>query len=450
MREVEFLDELNFLLTESARYKVLYGGRGAGKSEGIVIALIIWATRKRLRIACFREFQNSISESVYSLLKSKIHILGLEDEFDIQKTTIISKRTGSEFIFFGLKYNIDTIKSMAAIDIAWIEEANNVSKSSWDKLTPTIRGRHKDDPNGNIGPFNNGPEIWISFNPELDTDETYKRFVLNPPAKLDSHGNQYAIIKKINHSQNKWFPDDLREEMEQLKAKDENRWLEVWEGHTKQVLDGAIYESEIKQLLKDGRLGKVPYDPDKPVHTFWDLGHSDQTAIWFIQTVGLEYNVINYYQDNLKKIGFYLEYMQSLQYVYGTDYLPHDADNETLASRSVNKLMIAAGRKTRLVQRPAKKFLGINAARTVFPLCNFDENNTQDGMQCLRRFCYAVDEETGQFSKEPKHDQYSHGADAFQTFALSLKSEMASKKPIRTVASGHKYTGANRGNAWMA
>ncbi len=140
MKEIEFPEHLAFLLTESSRYKVLWGGRGAGKTENIAAALIILASQQRLRIACFREFQKSIDESVYEILKAKIFAMDLESEFKILDKTIISRRTGSQFIFLGLRYNINSLKSLAFIDIAWVEEANVVSKSSWEKLSPTIRG----------------------------------------------------------------------------------------------------------------------------------------------------------------------------------------------------------------------------------------------------------------------------------------------------------------------
>lgn len=435
---IEFPEKLHFLLTESCRYKVLYGGRGAGKTVNICRALIILACQKRLRILCGREFQNSISESIYETLKEQINALDLDHEFNIQATTIISKRTGSEFLFKGLRHNIESIKSLASIDICWVEEANNISKATWDKLGPTIRGRAPDDPRGNLGPFNNGPEIWVSFNPELDSDETYKRFVLNPPAKYDRNGNLYSIIEKVNWSDNKWFPGDLREEMEQLRAKDENRWLEVWEGHTKQVLEGAIYAEEIRQAILEKRIGKVAYDPNRPVNTFWDLGRKDKTAIWFAQTVGLEFNLINYYEDSLKKMPFYIKVLQDLPYNYGIHYLPHDGAAETLSNVTPQRQLINIGYTVRIVKRPLKKFLGINAVRSIFPLCNFDEVNTADGMQCLRRYCYKVNEDTGTFSNEPDHDTpWSHGADGIQTMALAFKSETNSKKtPIKDIGVG--------------
>ncbi len=449
MKEIEFPEHLAFLLTESARYKVLWGGRGAGKTENIAAALIILASQQRLRIACFREFQKSIDESVYEILKAKIFAMDLEDEFKILDKTIISKRTGSQFIFLGLRYNINSLKSLAFIDIAWVEEANVVSKSSWEKLSPTIRGRPADAPTGNIGPFKVGPEIWVSFNPELDTDNTYERFILKPPNDFDHKGNRYAIIKKINWSDNQWFPDDLREEMEQLKEKDPTSYLNVWEGHCKQTLDGAIYAEEIRKATLENRIGSVKYDPNRPVHTFWDLGHSDKTSIWFVQTIGVEFNLIDYYENSLKKMPFYIQELQRRGYNYGRHNLPHDGAAETLSNITPEKQLRALNWQVRIIDAPRKKFLGINAARTVFDLCNFDAEKTERGLQCLRRYTYKVNEQTGNFSNEPDHDTpWSHGADAFQTFALSLKSETASTKlPPRVVP---KVINLNRQNtSWM-
>jgi phage terminase large subunit len=450
MFDVEFPDKLMFLINEPARYKVLYGGRGAGKTENMGRALIILASQKRLRILCCRELQRSIRESVHKTIASQIDDMGLSSEFEVLQSTIRSLRTGSEFIFYGLRHNINSIKSLARIDIAWVEEANNTSATSWDKLGPTIRGRHENDPNGMGGPFRKGPEIWVSFNPELDTDETYKRFVLQrekyAPNFID--GERYAFVEKLNWVDNKWFPKDLKRDMELLKATDEEAWLNVWEGHTKTTLDGAIYAKEIKKVLLENRRGRVAYDPTRPVHTFWDLGHADHTAIWFVQQIGVEYNLIHYYQNRLEKISHYLEYLQSLKYVYGFHYLPHDADNETLANRSVAKLVRDSyPKQVKIVPRVSKKIVGIRAARSIFELCNFDEEHTADGWQCLCRYQFDVDED-GQFSREPMHNEYSHGADAFQTFALSLKPEQAVKP--RTVFGKTSFRGmSHSSHGWM-
>lgn len=454
--QVEFLEKLSFLLFDSARWKLAYGGRGAGKTEGFAIALILLCRTKKLRILCARELQNSIAESSKQTIEANISSMGLDNEFEILKTEIVHKPTGSRFFFMGLRYNINKVKSLNRIDIVWIEEADKTSKTTLDKLSPTIRGR-SDFEEDKGGPFGVGPEIWVSFNPDLEDDEIYQRAVIHkdkylPDYVIDEKTGEkvrYAIVEKINYWDNKWFPSDLRQEMNVLKAANEARYLEVWEGHTKQVIDGAIYAEELLQVLKDKRKGKVPYDSSRPVYTFWDLGHSDKTAIWFIQRVGLEYNVINFYQNNLKKLAHYLEHLQSLKYVYGTIYMPHDADSETLASRSIAKMTREAGYTVKVVQRPARKILGINASRTIFPLCNFDEENTSEGWQCLSRYAYKVDEDKGTFSREPDHDTpWSHGADAWQTFALSLKSEQDAKKP-KSNRTSERILPMNRPNNWM-
>lgn len=458
--EIEFPEKLLFLLNEPARYKVIYGGRAGLKTENIARALIILCLQRKLRILCLRELQNSIDESVIETLKFAIIDMGLEHVFDIQKKKIICIQTGSEFIFRGLRYNINKLKSLARIDIAWIEEAVNASKTSLDKLGPTIRGRHVDDPNGMGGPFGLGPEIWMSFNPELDTDEVYKRFVLQkikyaPDYVKNERTRQmerYAIVVKTSYKDNKWLPDDIQKEISVARDGDLDEYLHVWEGHTKQSVDGAIYAEEIRKVLLEGRRGKVDYDQSKPVYTFWDLGHDDHTAIWFVQRVGMHYNILNYFQDRLKKIQFYIKHLQSLPYVYGNHYLPHDADNETLASRSVYKIMKDTFPKNvKIVPRVTKKVMGIRAARQIFDLCNFDEENTSEGWQCLCRYKYDVDEDTGSFSLNPAHDDASHGADAWQTFALSLKSETESTKKPREVGSNRRTRVTNNNdNAWMS
>src|ERR1700733_6252751 len=121
--EIEFPEKLLFLINEPARYKIIYGGRGGMKTETIARALIILCLQKKIRVLCLRELQNSIDESVYETLKFAIQDMGLDHVFDIQKKKIICIQTGSEFIFRGLRYNINKLKSLARIDIAWIEEA---------------------------------------------------------------------------------------------------------------------------------------------------------------------------------------------------------------------------------------------------------------------------------------------------------------------------------------
>jgi phage terminase large subunit len=402
-------------LFKPSRYKVLYGGRGGAKSWGIARALLILAARKPLRILCAREFQTSIKDSVHKLLVDQIVALELMQFFEITQTSIRGQN-GSEFAFVGLKNNVANVKSYEGIDICWVEEAQTVSRNSWKTLTPTIRKE--------------GSEIWVSFNPELETDETYQRFVVNPPPD--------TISIKINYWDNPWFPETLRNEMESLKVRDHEAYMQVWEGVCRQTIDGAIFAKEMMRAEAEERITKVPYDASKPVHAICDLGWSDATAWWLVQFVGMETRLIRYFEGSQRTMTSYLAELQSFGYVYDTIWLPHDAQNKTLAAagRSIEDIVRGAGFKTRVLER-VPTIDSINAARTVFSNCYFDRENCADGLNCLRHYRYEVDPETGNFSKMPLHDRYSHGADAFRYIALMVKEPAkVRKKPAVAMAGG--------------
>lgn len=408
-------------LFQPSRYKVAYGGRGAARSWSFARALLIMGMQRPLRVLCAREFQNSIKDSVHKLLSDQIDIMGLRGTYEIQETVIKGPR-GTEFAFKGLRHNVTGIKSHEGADVVWVEEANTVSKASWDVLVPTIR---KPD-----------SEIWATFNPELDTDETYQRFVLNTPPN--------AVVKHTTWRDNPWFPDVLKEEMETCRKRSEDDYLTIWEGRTRKTLEGAIYAEELRKADEDKRITRVPYNPAKPVDTFWDLGWADHTAIWFVQSLPNEFHVIDYYQDHMKPVSEYLRVLQGKGYVYGVDHLPHDAEQELMAAdgRSIRSQLAAQGRKVRIVPSMTVD-AGIRATREVFPLCWFDERNCADGLQALRRYRWKVSEVNGQYMRSPLHDENSHGADAFRMLGVGLRAPK--NKPQQK-----QRTGMQVNSGWMA
>lgn len=393
-------------LFDKARYKVYYGGRGAGKSHSAAKALLILGAKSQIRVLCAREYQTSIKDSVHKLLCDQIELMNLHGFYEITQSAIRGKN-GTEFAFVGLKNNVANVKSYEGVDYCWVEEAQTVSRHSWNTLIPTIRKE--------------GSEIWITFNPELETDETYQRFVVRPP--------EHAVVQKINWSDNPWFPEVLALEKDALKSRDPSAYQTVWEGLCRLTVDGAIFAQEMQVAELDGRITKVTYDPTKPVHAIFDLGWADSTAIWFLQFVGMETRLIRYHEDSQKTISHYLALMQTYGYMYDTLWLPHDAQNKTLASngKSIEEIVRAAGYKTRIIERTPIAD-SINAARTIFRNCWFDRENCYDGLQCLRHYRYDVDPETGQFSRQPLHDIYSHGADAFRYIGLMINEPKPRRK----------------------
>jgi phage terminase large subunit len=204
-------------LFQPFRYKVCYGGRGAARSWSFAIALLLLSTSRPLRVLCAREMQRSILDSVHKLLVDTIDRLHLPG-FDVTQRSI-THQNGSIFMFEGLRYNITKIKSMEGIDICWVEEAERVSKESWDVLIPTIRKP--------------GSEIWVTFNPDLEEDATYQRFVVRPPPN--------SWVKEVSWLDNPWFGQtEMVAEKDYLYSVDPEAADHVWGGQTRKHSKASV------------------------------------------------------------------------------------------------------------------------------------------------------------------------------------------------------------------
>ena len=200
-----------------ARYKVVWGGRGSGKSHSLARLLLLEAAERPLRVLCARELQISIKDSVHRLLSDLVDAMGLSDKFEVGQS-FLRGTNGSEFLFKGLRHNTAEIKSMEGIDRCWVEEAQAVSEDSWMLLIPTIRAP--------------GSEIWVSFNPDQESDPTYRRFVVNPP---DS-----AIVRRVNFDENPFFPPDLELERAYMARVDPDAYAHVWLGECRSRTDAQV------------------------------------------------------------------------------------------------------------------------------------------------------------------------------------------------------------------
>ena len=354
--------------------------------------------QKKTFILCAREIQKSIKDSVHRLLAEQIKELGLEHFYQVLNTEI-KGANGTLFSFVGLKHNTANIKSYEATDICWVEEADSITKSSFEILTPTIRKP--------------GSEIWFTFNPRLEDDYIYQRFVVE--------GDSDAVVVKVNYSDNDWFPEVLEQERLAMKERDPDAYLNVWEGQCRQILEGAVYANELRQAAEENRICNVPYDKSKPVDAFFDLGWADHTSIWFVQTVGLEVRVLNFYENNLQPIQHYIQVLKNSEYVINNTYLPHDGQAKQLGTgKSIEEVMRGSGLNVKIVPRLSIED-GINAARTIFSSCWFDKSKCSDGISALRHYRYDVDPDTKTYSKKPLHDENSHASDAFRYMAVGYQ-----------------------------
>ena len=319
---IEFPAKLKPLFSP-ARYKILYGGRGGAKSWGVARALLIEGASKPLRILCARETQTSISQSVHKLLADQIEALKLGAFYDVLESEIRGKN-GTAFSFAGIRQQgIMNLKSFEGVDRCWLEEGQGTTKRSLDVLIPTIRKP--------------GSEIWVTFNPELDTDEVYQRFVVNPPAG--------AVVIEVNYFDNPWFPAELEAERLDLKRRDPDGYANVWEGKCRSAVEGAIYARQLDDMIREGRYGNVPYDPLLKVHTVWDLGNANNMRVICVQRAASEIRIIDHIPGGGIHLADYVAELSAKKYRYGTDYIPHDGRaRQSHSGKSTEEMLQAMGR----------------------------------------------------------------------------------------------------------
>lgn len=424
---IEFPRKLAFLF-QPAPYKIAYGGRDGTKSWGFASALIELGARDPLRILCARETQTSIKQSVHQLLDDTIGRLGLRDSYQVIENEIRGIQ-GTEITFAGLKHNIDNIKSLEGADIVWVEEAQTVSKASWDKLLPTIRKQ--------------GAEVWVSFNPSLATDDTYKRWVLNPPPG--------AVVVKIGWEDNRWLSDISKARIDHMRETSAADFDWIYGGNCIAALQGAIFGEEHKRALAEGRIGNVPHNRAKPVTTVWDLGYGDPTAIWFLQAYDGYYNFIDYLESTDETTADYVIKLQNKGYMYEVDWIPHDGIDTIIHGRlngtgdrtkSIEMLLREARRNVRIVPKLLVTDQ-INAARLFWSQCRFDQGKCADGLQALAHYQWDTreakpeeldpragrDESRVRKGREPLHNWASHASSAFMGASVAVKQPQRVETP---------------------
>ena len=381
------------------RYYVTYGGRDSGRSWAMARALLLLGLHDPLLILCVREVQKSITESIHRLLKKQIELLGLEDWYDVQETSI-KGRNGCEFIFNGLRsMSAKDIKSYESVDICMVEEAENVSKKSWNTLIPTIRAPQS--------------EIWVNFNPYLDSDETYKRFVEEAP-------EDPTWVQKVTWEDNPWFSTVLDGDRRKMLRNDPDEYDNIYRGNARLVVAGAIYAKEIRQMVEAQRYRNVPYDPRLSVHTIWDLGWNDQTSITFAQRLHSEVRVIDYMEESFLRPDEWAKKIKEKPYNYGDHWLPHDGSHERLEAKGVSlqdQLKPMLGKRVKIIPRTPSVEHMIRATRMMFPRVYMDKQHCSVLMECLKRFARGVPEATGE-PGAPLKNEYRHGADSFGGLAM--------------------------------
>ena len=403
---IKIPDKLIPVFSGDARYRASFGGRGSGKTRSFALMTAVrgyYAGKSGVEgiILCAREHLNSLDESSLEEVKAAISSVDfLKDYYDVGERYIRSKDGKINYSFAGLRRNVDSLKSRSRILICWVDEAENVSESAWQKLIPTVREHNS--------------EIWVTWNPESKQSSTHKRFRENPPDD--------AKIAEMNWQDNPWFPEVLERARIEDKEKRPDIYPHVWEGDFRVHVEGSYYASEMLRAQSDGRICAVPYDRNAGVVTAWDLGMADTTSIFFAQFVGKEVRVIDYYENSGLALDHYVRVLADKGYTYDHHILPHDVRVKELGTgKSRYEVLQNLGLNSITICPMLGVEDGIQQVRSMLDTCWFDETRCEKGVDALRQHRRDWDDVGKAWRGRPLHDWTSHAADAFRYLATGYQ-----------------------------
>lgn len=282
------------------------------------------------------------------------------------------------------------------------------------------------------------PSAWAYLRPIFAENGGWALFI----STFFGRNHFYKMVAEMGKREN-WFTEILSAEQTgvfspaQLQDEREEYLLEYGENEGDALfrqeylsdpmasVQGAYFGAELLKRENDGGITTVPYERGHMVWTAWDLGLDDETAIWFVQQVGLEVRVIDYVAARNEDLAYYAEILHGKGYSYGGHFLPHDGGNKTILSKAnAREQLEKAGLKNILVtpraQNEDAKMAEINEARALIPKCVFDAVKCERGLDALRNYRREWDDNLKTYKRTPVHDWASHGADAWRTLAMNI------------------------------
>jgi hypothetical protein len=409
----------------------------AGKSEGIYAPRQWqWQIHDNLKrfnaLVCHRRFGKtvlSLNELIERAIQCKKHkpryayIAPLRNQ---------AKNVAWDFL---KDYSAPFRNSDPNIAELWVELANDARITLYGADNPNaMRGLYLDgvvfDEYGDMD-----PTVWTQvIRPLLSDRKGWAIFIGTPKGQ-----NAFYELFEAAKSDPEWYAAmfkasetgvvDAEELAANQKAMSAEEYAQEFECSFQAPNVGAYYGKEMAQADADKRIGRVPWEPQIPVTTAWDLGVDDATAIWFVQQVNREVRIIDYYENSGEGLAHYAAQLKSKPYVYGEHLLPHDAEVKELGTgKSRTEVLQSLGIRATVV--PVQRVEdGINAVRMLLPRCYFDAEKCARGVKSLRQYQREWVDKLGTWRASPRHDWSSHAADAFRYLALGLKPP-ASSKPL--------------------
>lgn len=412
------------VFTGAADVRGAFGGRGSGKTRSFAAMTAVRAYMHARAgvsgvIVCGRQFMNSLEESSLEEIKGAIRSESwLEPHFDIGEKYIRTRDGRVSYAFAGLDRSIQSIKSKARILLCWVDEAEYVTESAWETLTPTIREENS--------------ELWVTWNPEHDGSATDKRF-------RKTADPMYKIVE-LNWRDNPKFTDKLeRQRQRDKETLTDDVYQHVWEGAYRATHKGSYFAALLATATRQGRIGRVPYDPLLTFRAFVDIGgtgaKADAFAMWLVQFVGREIRVLDYYEAVGQPLAAHLAWMRKHEYTPDNTqfWLPHDgAQHERMTTTTYESALKEAGFRVTVIpnQGTGAAAQRIEATRLRFPRMYFHAETTEPGRKALAWYHEKWDEKRN-IGLGPNHDWSSHAADAIGLMSITYQEPSTTADRVR-------------------
>lgn len=410
------------------KQSLLFGGSRSGKTFVYCYCLIYRALMyNKSRHGVFRQTRKDLKESIWLDTFPKVCSL-INENFkpELNNQELMAKFPNGSEIWFGYlddKKHSDNVLGKE-FNTVYLNEISEIAYPSYTKVLTRLSLKSYDD-EGNLCVN----RFFADCNPPGKWHWGYKTFVQKINAKTKEPLNspeQYGYLLMNPKDNIKNLPEDYISILENLPEDERNRFLlGLWtEG-----ISGGIYTKEMAQAEQEGRITDVPFNNEFFVWTFWDIGMDDATAIWFVQFVGNEIHLIDFYQNNNQAATHYLEVLKQKKQQYGYKYnkliLPHDGkQREWTNGRSRAETLESQGFRTDVVKATSIAD-GINACKLIFSKCWFDKTKCEEGISALSNYKRKEDPIAMTYSKEPLHDWTSHASDSFRLMGVSYTDRMA-------------------------
>jgi hypothetical protein len=271
----------------------------------------------------------------------------------------------------------------------------------------------------------------------LSDDEAKRVKITDQMVKYFSDLEVKHGIPELTHNQKAWYQTTESVLQDKMKREYPSYPQEAFEV----AIEGSIYERQMTMLRKSQRIGRYPWDPSKPVNTFWDFGVSDKTSIWFHQTIGAAHRFFRCHVDSGLGLDAYVKLLKESDYTLATHYVPHDADHRVNGAQIKTKKTILEElglRNIKVVSRIPSIKTGIEMVRQRLPMAEFDADGCQPGIAALDAYRWGWDKSRGQYTDDPYHDWASHPCDAIRVWAEGFQFYVARPSTGSGIASNRR------------